>query len=45
MSMSPTDGERYCSQKYAANVFVPNSAQESAFVGSYLAALQVDNTF
>ena len=41
MSTTPGDGQQYCSQQYGGHLFVPNSAEESAFIGNYIESVQV----
>jgi hypothetical protein len=39
--MTPQDGQAYCDQTYGAQMMVPNSRDEAAFIGNFLATLQV----
>ena len=41
MQVSFSDGQNYCAQAFNADLMVPNFAEEAAFVGSYLKAVEV----
>ena len=41
MQVSFSDGQNYCAQAFNADLMVPNFAEEAAFIGSYLKAVEV----
>jgi hypothetical protein len=39
--MTPEDGRQFCAQAYESELMVPNSRDEAAFIGGFLATLRV----
>lgn len=39
--MTSQDGRQYCAQAYGAELMVPNSKEESLFIGGFLTTLKV----